>query len=326
MASAFDSATISGLSVEPMAVGFKFAAHESVGLAGILAGAVDQMQQHVATLGVAEETVAQAGALMRALDQPGQIGEHEFALVDAHDAELRVQRGERIAGDLRLGGADRGQEGGLAGIGQADDAGVGDQFEAQPDDALDRRLARIGVARRAVGRRLEARVAEAAIAAGEDDDALADRGEIGDQRLAVLLIDLRAGRDLEHRVLAVGAVPVLAHAVAAGFGLEVLLVAVVDQRVEPVDRLDHDVAAFAAVAAARPAELDELLAPERHAAVTARAGLDVDLGFVEEFHACLIHGLSSPAKAGDPVITGRAGITGCPAFAGHDRLVNAELR
>ena len=66
--------------------------------------------------------------------------------------------------------------------------------------------------------------------------------------------------------------------------LEVLLVAVVDQRVEAVDGLDHDVAAAAAVAAGRSAELDELLAPERDAAVAARAGRDIDLGFVEEFH------------------------------------------
>ena len=77
---------------------------------------------------------------------------------------------------------------------------------------------------------------------------------------------------------------VLAHAVAAALGLEVLLVAVVDQRVEAVDRLDNDVAALAAVAAVGPAELDELLAPERDAAVAARAGRDVDLGLVEEFH------------------------------------------
>ena len=51
----------------------------------------------------------------------------------------------------------------------------------------------------------------------------------------------------------------------AGLGLEMLLVAVVDQRVEPVDAFGPDVAAAAAVAAVRPAELDELLAPERDA-------------------------------------------------------------
>jgi hypothetical protein len=64
----------------------------------------------------------------------------------------------------------------------------------------------------------------------------------------------------------------------------VLLVAVVDQRIEAVDSLDDDVAALAAVAAGRAAEFDELLAPERDAAIAARAGPDIDLGFVEEFH------------------------------------------
>ena len=77
---------------------------------------------------------------------------------------------------------------------------------------------------------------------------------------------------------------ILAHAVFAALGHEVLLVAVVDQRVEAVDRLDNDVAATAAVAAGRAAELNKLLTPERDAAVAARAGPDIDLGFVEEFH------------------------------------------
>ena len=63
-----------------------------------------------------------------------------------------------------------------------------------------------------------------------------------------------------------------------------LLVAVVDQRVQPIDGFHDHVAAFAAIAAAGAAEFDELLAPERHAAVAAGAGLDIDLGFVEEFH------------------------------------------
>jgi hypothetical protein len=114
--------------------------------------------------------------------------------------------------------------------------------------------------------------------------AITHLGEIGEQRLAVLLVDLRADRHFQDDAFAVGAVAVLAHAVAAGFGLEVLLVAVVDQGVEPVDGLDDDVAALAAVAAGRSAEFDELLAPERDAAVAARAGHNVDLGFVEELH------------------------------------------
>src|SRR3974390_2082122 len=102
------------------------------------------------------------------------------------------------------------------------------------------------------------RVAEATIAAAGDRGALADFGEIGEQRLAVFFVNLRADRHLEHRVLAVRAVPVLAHSVAAALGLEMLLIAVIDQCVQAFDRLDDDAATFGAIAPVRSAALDEL--------------------------------------------------------------------
>ena len=128
------------------------------------------------------------------------------------------------------------------------------------------------------------RVAEAAVAALRQHGALADLGEIGEQGLVVLVEHLGADRDLQDHVGRGRARAVRAHAVAAGLGLEVLLVAVVDQRVEAVDAFDDDVAAASAVAAIRPAELDEFLAPERDAAGAAVAGADVDLGLVEKLH------------------------------------------
>ncbi len=95
----------------------------------------------------------------------------------------------------------------------------------------------------------------------------------------------RARRHLDQAVRAVRPGPVLPHAVAAAPGLEVLLIAVVDERIEVLDADDDDVATLAAVTAVRAAELDELLAPEAHAPVAAVAGLHVDLGEVEELHA-----------------------------------------
>jgi hypothetical protein len=174
---------------------------------------------------------------------------------------------------------------------------VRDQLEPQPDDALLTGLARIGVARRAVGRGLEMRIAEAAVAAAGERRALPDRGEIGQQGLAVLFVDLGSHRHLEHDVVRVGAVAVLAHAAAAALGLEMLLVAVVDQGVEALDRHRDHVAALAAVAAAGPAEFNELFAAERHAAVSAVAGADENLGFIEEFHGVpfgVLRSLSGP--------------------------------
>ena len=75
--------------------------------------------------------------------------------------------------------------------------------------------------------------------------------EIGDQRLVVLGKNLRADGDAKHDIRAFRAGHVAAHAVAAGLRLEVLPVAVVDQRVQPVDRLRPDIAAAPAVAAVR---------------------------------------------------------------------------
>ena len=72
--------------------------------------------------------------------------------------------------------------------------------------------------------------------------------------------------------------------VLAVLGEEVLLIAEVDEGVQPVHRLDPDRAAMAAVAAIGAAEFDELLPPERDAAGPAAAGADVDFGEVEELH------------------------------------------
>ncbi len=124
------------LAGQAAAIGRELAADHAIGLGHILARAVDQVQQHVAALDMAEEAVAQPGALMRALDQAGDVGQHEFMVVAADHARDRVQRGEGIVGDLRLGRGGGGQEGRLAGIGQAHQPGIGDQLQPQPDPAL----------------------------------------------------------------------------------------------------------------------------------------------------------------------------------------------
>ncbi len=186
MASHFDSATISFFFVELGAVGFQLAAHGAVGRRDILLGRVDEVEQHLGPLDVAEEARADAGAFARAFDEPGDVGQHEVDFAGAHDAEVGVQRRERIGGDLRLGRAHGGEEGRLAGVGQPDDAGVGDQLQAQPDGQLLGRLAGVDAARRLVGRGFEMRVAEAAVAALGEQRALADLRQIGEQRLLVL--------------------------------------------------------------------------------------------------------------------------------------------
>ena len=104
--------------------------------------AVDQVDQDAAALDVAEKAVAEPGAFVGALDQPRDVGDHEAVVVDRHGAELGLERGERIVGDLGARARYRGEKGRLAGIGQAEKPGVGEQLQAQPQPALLAGLAR----------------------------------------------------------------------------------------------------------------------------------------------------------------------------------------
>ena len=106
----------------------------------------------------------------------------------------------------------------------------------------------------------------------------------GDDLLALLVEHLRAHGHLDHEVLGALAGAITAHAVFAATRLEVLGIAKVDQRVEPGHRLEHHVAALAAIAAIGTAELDVLLASETHRPGTAGARADEDLGLVEKVH------------------------------------------
>ena len=74
------------------------------------------------------------------------------------------------------------------------------------------------------------------------------------------------------------------HPVAAGVGLEMLVVAVVDEGVEIAVAHRVDAAAASAIAAPGSAIFDEFLAAKSDAAVAAIACGDRDFSFVDEFH------------------------------------------
>ncbi len=267
-----------------MTVGFELGADRSIGVNDLRLRPIDKMQDHAGTFGMAEEARTEAGAFMGAFDEPRQIGNQEITARSAHHAELRIERGEGIIGDLGSCRGDARKKSGFARIGKADQPNVGDQFQPQPDGFFFPRLAGIGMARCLIGRALEMGVAKTAISAPQDADACARLGEIGDQALVVFLIDLRAHRHSHDCIRAVGARHVLAHAGTAAFRRDVLLEAVVDEGVQVLHRLHPDIAPIAAIAAIGTAVLDEFLAAERNAAIPAFAGADIDLRLVEELH------------------------------------------
>src|SRR6185437_7374636 len=139
-------------------------------------------------------------------------------------------------------------------------------------------------ARRTIGGTLEMDIAEPALATLRDQQLLAMRGQVADQLVGIDIVHGRADRHADHGVLAAATVHVAAHAILAALRLELALVAEVDQRVQAFVRDQPHAAAFAAVTAVRTTERDELLAPETGATVPAVAGLNLDEGFVDEFH------------------------------------------
>ena len=63
-----------------------------------------------------------------------------------------------------------------------------------------------------------------------------------------------------------------------------LLITVIEQRVQIGHAFDHDIATLAAVAAVGATELNEFLPPERDTAIAAVARAHINLGLVEKLH------------------------------------------
>ena len=113
---------------------------------------------------------------------------------------------------------------------------------------------------------------------------VAGAAQVGQLGAALVVVDERPRRHAQHEVGAARAVLVLATPVLAALGAQRLRVGEVEERREAGVDAQHDVAAVAAVAAARPAARHVLLAPEAGAAVAAVAGLDADAHLVDELH------------------------------------------
>src|SRR5690606_6583001 len=160
---------------------------------------------------------------------------------------IGMKRGEWIVCNFWLGCRHRCQEGGLSGIWKANDPGIRDQFQPQPNPALFARQSGVCPSRRLVGGGFEMLVTEAAIAAPCEAIALADLRQIADERFVIFLVNLGANRQFEHDVGAFSACAVPPHPVVARTRLKMLLIAIVNEGIEPIDRLCPYVAATAAI-------------------------------------------------------------------------------
>ena len=183
------------------------------------------------------------------------------------------------------------QERAFAGVGHADQADIGDEFQFQSQSALLAFGAGFGIARGLVGGAFEMPVAAPAFAAAGDHDGFSRHVEIGQKDFMLFIENQRTGRDGDDEILAAEAGHFLTHAGFAAFGAPMVPAGEIEKGVFIGIGDEDDAAAVAAVASFGSALGNIFFAAEGDATVPAVAGVDFDDGFVNE------HSSRSPLAA-----------------------------
>ena len=187
--------------------------------------------------------------------------------------------------DLGLGGADGGDEGGLAHIGEADQAHIRDQFQLQRHLNVLTGHAGLGKLGDLAGGGGKMCIAVAAAAALGDGDRGVVR-QVRDDQAALGVLDHGAQRHLDDKVLGVLAVAQACAALAALRGHILAFIAEIHQGGQMIVRHKDDVAAPAAVAAVRAACGHEFFAVEAHRTIAALARMEPYRGDVDKVSLC----------------------------------------
>ncbi len=221
------------------------------------------MNQRARAFEVTEKLEAEAGAVAGTLDEPGHVGQHErVSTLELGDAEVRMERGERVRGDLGLCAGQRRQQRRLAPIRQPDQADVGDEAQFEADVALLPRIAELAGARCLPGGGGEPGVASTPTsAAGRECDG-SGPVEVGEHDVA--FANDRPDGDVQGQVRALMTGALATASGASILGMERTPLAEAGQRGVRGVRHDQHVTAAPTVAPIRTAVGDVLLAAKAH--------------------------------------------------------------
>src|SRR6185312_10840872 len=249
-------------------------------------GNIYHMRQHAGALNVAQKLHAQSCSLMRALNQPGNIG-YDITffirnLADGHNTQVGFERGERVVSNLGPRGGDARNQRGFADIGITDQPDIGQQLQLQSQHTFFTRKALFMLARGLMCTGGKVLVAASAAAAMGHDDSLIRPGKIMDLLARIFVVNNGSDWHFEDNALAVATGAVGAFSVTSTLGLVFRIKAEMHQRVVALTGFHNHVAAAAAVAAGGAAARDELLPPKRHAAVAAVTGFDPNYCFINK--------------------------------------------
>jgi hypothetical protein len=177
---------------------------------------VEDVDEQPRPLDVGEEIVADPGSPAGALDQARDVGDDELVIVEVQRSQDGLQRGEGIGGDLRMRAGETTQQRRLAGVGESDQADVGQQLQPQLDPALLARQAPLGEPGGLTRRARKPLVAVSAGTAARHHDPA-----VGLEQVVTRAVDpdrLRPRRHPDHQRLAGRAVAQRSVALAAALG------------------------------------------------------------------------------------------------------------
>ena len=133
---------------------------------------------------------------VRAFDQPGNIRDDKRAkITEINHAQVRLERGERIVGNLRPRRRDLRDEGRFPGIGKTDQPHISEQLELELKLELFARTSFLMVARCSVCRSRKARIAKSATSTARRQPALSRVAQINQQVVCARIKNLRAQRN-----------------------------------------------------------------------------------------------------------------------------------
>ena len=220
---------------------------------------------------------------MRAFDQSRYVCNHERAKVsEIYDAEVRLERGERIIRDLRTRcrhGRDKRR---LPCVGEAHQTDVCEQLEFELQLDLFSLASALMVARRAIGGSREVRISKPAAAAARRQPAIAVVTEIVQQVAGCCVKDLCPDWNSNYQIVAIMSGTIRSLTVRTTLGSVLRVVTQMQERVERTVCNEDHIAAAATVTTGWTTARDKFLAPESRYTVTSVTPLHVNLGAINK--------------------------------------------
>ena len=243
------------------------------------------MNEHAATLYMAQKLMTEAYTLPCALDKAGNIRhDKRWCVRHMHYAEHRGDGRKVVVCNVRFRFTYNGNKRRFTYIWEAYKAHISEQLEFKLKLECFTGCAGLCKARSLARRRRKMRVAPATAAALRDNDVFVC-GHVRHDAAGLRIADQCAARHGNDERLCAFAEAALAAAVFAALCGVLALVAEIRQRGEVIVHAEHDVAAATAVAAVRAAGSHVFFTVKSHGAVAAVTGFYLDLSYIDKHNS-----------------------------------------